>query len=136
MPYATQSDLEERFGPQELAQLTDRVDGLMPDPAVVARAIADAEAEIDGYLAARYAVPLGTVPAVLVRLTCDIARYRLYDDRVTEAVRTRYTDAIAFLRAVAKGDARIEGETALAATANGNEASVSEPSRPLAWRYR
>ena len=87
MPYATQSDLEERFGPQELAQLTDRVDGLMPDPAVIARALADAEAEIDGYLAARYTVPLSAVPAVLVRLTCDIARYRLYDDRVTEAVR-------------------------------------------------
>ena len=69
MPYATQADLETRFGSAELAQLTDRISGSVIDAAVVGRALADAEAEIDGYLAARYQLPLASAPAVLGRIT-------------------------------------------------------------------
>ena len=63
----------------------------------------DAAAEIDGYLAAVYALPLSTVPVVITRLACDMARYYLMGDRVTQAVGDRYKNAIAFLRAVADG---------------------------------
>jgi phage gp36-like protein len=103
VPYATQADLEARFGADELTQLTDRSGAHVPDAAIVARALADADAEIDGYLASRYALPLSTVPAVLARIACDIARYRLWEDRASEEVRRRYEDARRLLEAIARG---------------------------------
>ena len=127
--YATQADLETRFGSEELAQLSDRAGGTVIEAAVVARAIADAEAEIDGYLAGRYALPLASVPAVLGRIACDIARYRLYDDRVTEAVRKRYEDAVRDLRALAAGTLQLDGVTPPAPAASGIGVSVKAPDR-------
>ena len=62
MPYATVTDLQDRLGVPRLVQLTDLADpsvGLV-DPAVAQKALDDAEAEIDGYLGGRYALPLAT----------------------------------------------------------------------------
>jgi len=103
MPYATLADLITRYGEEEIAQLTDRVGAGMPDAATALRALADADAEIDGYLAARYRLPLPTVPPLLSRIACDIARYRLWEDRASEEVRTRYEDARRLLESLAKG---------------------------------
>lgn len=120
MPYCTQQDLVDRFGEDELIQLTDRANVGAIDQAVLDRAIADAGAEIDGYLAGRYALPLATVPTVLVRLACDITRYFLYDKAPPEQVAKRYDDAARFLRSVAKG------EVALGADAAGVKAMPSD----------
>jgi phage gp36-like protein len=103
MTYATRPDLELEFGAAELAQLTDRVDGLVIDDAVLAHALEAADAEINVYLAAQYALPLAATTPLLVRLACDIARYRLYDAAAPEQVRTRYEDARSVLRDIAKG---------------------------------
>lgn len=106
MPYTTRPLLEERFGLDELIQRTDKFQpytGAVVD-AVLSRAIADADAEIDGFVGARYALPLcEPVPAVLVPIACDIARYRLYDDAVPEIVRQRYEDAVSRLKDIAAG---------------------------------
>lgn len=117
MPYATQADLEARFGTDELTQLTDRVGAGVPDAAIVARALADAEAEIDGYLASRYALPLATVPPVLARIACDIARYRLWEDRASDEVRRRYEDARRLLESIARGQVSLGLPAASAAPA-------------------
>lgn len=117
MPYATQADLEARFGTDELTQLTDRVGAGIPDAAIVARALADADAEIDGYLASRYALPLATVPPVLARIACDIARYRLWEDRASEEVRLRYEDARRLLESIARGQVSLGLPAASAAPA-------------------
>ena len=103
MPYAVRQDYIDRFGIAELVQLVDRDQDDVEDPGVLDQAIADAGAEIDGYLSARYALPLATTPAVLVRICCDITRYRLYDNRATEEVRVRYTDAVRYLTSIAGG---------------------------------
>jgi len=103
MTYATEQHMIDRFGEQELVELTDRVGVGRVDGAVLARALEDADGEINGYLATRYTLPLSPVPLVLTRLACDIARYFLYEDRASEAVRTRYQDAIKFLRGVSDG---------------------------------
>ncbi len=105
MAYATQTDMEDRFGAAELVKLTDRDDppAGQIDAAVLARAIADAEAEINGYLAGRYALPLASVPAVLARIACDLARYYLYDDWTNEPVRDRYEDAVRLLKGISEG---------------------------------
>jgi phage gp36-like protein len=107
MTYATQQDLVDRFGSEELIQLTDRANNGTIDSTVVTRALSDADAEINGYLAARYSLPLATVPAMLVRLACDIARYQLWSHRVTEAVRTRYEDAVKLLKSLSRGEAEL-----------------------------
>lgn len=129
MPYAAQIDLESRFGADELAQLTDRVNGSVIDAAVVGRALADADAEIDGYLAGRYRLPLASTPAVLVRIASDIARYRLYDS-VPESIRKRYEDAVRDLKAIATGAIVIDENAPLTPTPGQHEASVTQPSRP------
>jgi len=106
MAYCTRQDMVDRFGEQELIDLTDR--GTPPlgiiDSAVLDGAISDASAEIDGYLAGRYELPLASVPSVLKRIACDLARYHLYDDAASEHVAKRYDDAIRFLRAVGRGE--------------------------------
>lgn len=107
MPYATQADLISRFDEREIVELSDRANVGVINTAVVAGKLADAEAEINIYLQGRYALPLPSVPSVLVRVACDIARYHLYDNRATEAVTQRYKDAIAFLKGVAKGDVHL-----------------------------
>lgn len=92
----------DRFGERELIQLTDD-DGLdVINSDILNAAIEDAEAEINGYLS-KYALPLATVPSVLVRKSCDIARYFLYDDAATEEVEKRFDKAVAFLLNVARG---------------------------------
>jgi len=109
MTYATQADMVDRFGEAEVAQRTNRTDGLTIDTAVLERALTDADAEINSYLAAHYSLPLPSTPAVLVRLACDIARHSLYDVAVTETIRTRYEDVVSLLRRFASGDVRLEG---------------------------
>lgn len=104
MTYCVLQDLRDRYGDQELIQLTDR-DGLgVIDEAVIGRAISDADGEIDSYLGGRFDLPLTTVSKAVTRVACDIARYYLYDDKATEAVIRRYNDAVKFIRAVGKGD--------------------------------
>lgn len=109
MTYATLPEMVTRFGEPELVQRTDRVDGVAIDTVVLGNALADADAEIDSYLAGRYTLPLASTPVVLVRLAADIARYRLYDDGVPETVRQRYEDAVSLLKRFASGDVQLAG---------------------------
>ncbi|MBW7863059.1 MAG: DUF1320 domain-containing protein [Candidatus Hydrogenedentes bacterium] len=94
-----------RFGALELVQLTDRANppSGTADQAVADKALADADAEIDVYVGAKYALPLPSAPDVLKRVSCDIARYRLYEDRATDEVRRRYEDALGLLDRIARG---------------------------------
>lgn len=108
MPYATQADLVTRFGEQELIEQTDRVACASIDPAVVARVLDDASAIIDGYLAGRYVLPLDTVPALLVSLCGDLARYALYADAAPDIVRDRQKDAISRLKDIAAGTIKLD----------------------------
>lgn len=107
--YCTRADMLDRFGAEELIQLTDRPNpetreyaGVI-DEAVLARALADAAAEIDGYLAGRYPTPLDPVPDAIARYACDIARYQLYATAPTDNVKKRYDDARKYLLEVGKG---------------------------------
>lgn len=103
MPYATSANLETSYGEAELIQLTDQAGAGLVDEAVLNLALAKTDAEIDGYLVGRYALPLATVPANLVLFACDMARYRLYKDAAPEEVRNRYRDAVRYLEKVAAG---------------------------------
>lgn len=113
MAYCTASDLIAEFGEQTLIDLTDRADppaGVI-DTVTLDRAIAAADAEIDGYLAVRYLVPIAPAPVRLVGVACDIVRYRLQPDRVTDdsPVLRRYKDAVVWLKDVSAGKSVLPG---------------------------
>lgn len=131
MTYAAQVDLVDRFGADEIAQRTNRVDGTTIDAVVLGRALADADAEINTYLAARYTLPLAAVPEVLVRLAADVARYHLCGDSVPDVVRQRYQDAVALLRRMATGEVQLgtSEQVATAQTGQGNAVAVRTPGR-------
>lgn len=112
MTYATQQDLIERFGEPELIQLTDRANTGAVDGTVADQALTDAAEEMDGYIGARYELPLASTPTVLVRICADIARYRLYDIQPPEQVAQRYKDAVTFLTAISKGSVTLGLPTA------------------------
>lgn len=105
MAYAAKSDMIARFGEAEVIMLTDRENLGVIDVAVLDAALAEADAEINPYLAPRHTLPLTSVPKILAGFACDIARYRLCGAGVTatEEVRNRYKDAIKFLDSVASG---------------------------------
>lgn len=126
--YATLADLEARFGAAEIVQLTDRADPPegVADQAVADKALADADAEIDVYVGAKYALPLPAAPEVLRRVSCDIARYRLYEDRATDEVRRRHEDALGLLDKIARGVVSL-GFAEPPAPAAGGVAFVSPP---------
>lgn len=107
MTYACQQNLIDRFGEDELIQLTDRASLGAIDATVVARALADADAEINGYLSTRYTLPLSSVPEILVVIACNIARYRLDNRDPREDIVTRYKDAIKYLKDVVAGEASL-----------------------------
>ena len=141
MIYAAPSDMIARYPNRDLVQLTNE------DPAqttvnqtVLQQALADASAEIDGYLEGRFALPLADPPAVLNRLACDLAMYRLQALRplhdLAEA-RRRYDDALTLLMRVADGtltlglapDNQEPGEAAGAVVTDAGGDSAGAPAR-------
>lgn len=103
MPYLTSTELRKRFGAQEIDDLADPLRTGTPDETILTRAVSDAGALIDGYLAARYTLPLTYTPEMVASWCADIARYRLWDDQAPEEVRRRYEDALAQLKLVSTG---------------------------------
>jgi phage gp36-like protein len=107
--YCTLEDLIARYGADELRASADRDEDGVPDEAVVAAAVADAGAEIDVRLARRFSLPLQQVPPVVRMLACDIARYRLLQDRPHEQAIERYKAAVTLLDAIASGAVSLAG---------------------------
>ncbi len=98
MLYATPEGLVKRYGEQSIKTLA-----ISADSPKVAEAIEDASQTIDSYLAGRYTLPLKSVPAVLERHCCYIARYFLEKNRATDQARRDYDDSIRYLEKVANG---------------------------------
>lgn len=161
MTYATAANLLERFSAEEIAQRADRsiprlVTAAMlstaaaggdmsgytaPEQAAAAAALAlingalaDADSEIDGYVATRYSVPLNPAPSIVKRLACDLARYHLYDDQATETIQKRRDAAVAELRDISAGKVSL-GTTATGDTAppaQGGMVEMTSPERVFA----
>jgi len=103
MTYCVKQDLIDRYGQEELIQLTDRANAGVIDDTVLDQAIADADSLIDGYLASRYSLPLSDVPVSLVRVAAALTRYFLYTEAATDQVEKAHDQAIAWLKDVARG---------------------------------
>lgn len=98
MSYLTRADLEARFGATFIGDLESGGAG-------VDDAIADAEAEVDTYLASRYALPLAAVPDSLARIAAQIARYNLWrrDVAADHPAYIAYKDALKDLVNIGNG---------------------------------
>lgn len=109
MPYTTLALLTLRYGEAALIAQTDRADvptGVV-DGAVVDRAIADAEAVIDGYLAPRYALPLTEVPPQIADIAATVAWWKLHRSEPDPKVKLDYEAAMRTLRDIADGRFRL-----------------------------
>lgn len=115
MAYASLPDLIARFGEAELAQVADTDNTGEIDPALVNRALGDADAEIDAALIGRYALPMTAAPVLLARIACDLARESLYSDAPTELVTERAKRARDMLAQIAKGVMRLDAPAAASA---------------------
>ena len=119
MSYATVQDMVDRFGATEMLRLSQPEDRTAETivTAKVELAVADASALIDDYLRERYAVPLASPPASIVRAACALARYDLAKGErtfPTEQMEADRKDVVAWLASIAKGLVSIDapGKTA------------------------
>ncbi len=123
MSYSTRAEVREMVKDDALNSIIG--DTFIEDPAereenvgpIIDAAIADADAEIDGYLAKRYAVPFSPVPRVLNKFSKDIAVYNLFsrigidESSDQKTYLNRYNAAIKFLALVAEGKVSIGAES-------------------------
>lgn len=119
--YATLDQLKERFSEKMLLSLTDRATpaaGVI-DEDVVDRALADTQAQIDGYLAARYKLPLVDTPALVTDLALVIAIYKLHRKSPDDKIKEDYNQAIKTLRDISAGVVRLNVE-GVEPTSSGN----------------
>ena len=119
MSYSTKEEVREMLKDDALNAIIG--DTFIEDPAereakigpIIEAAIADADGEIDGYLAKRYTVPIEPTPKVINKFSKDIAVYNLYSrvgiDESGEEKNylNRYNAAVKFLTLVAEGKVSI-----------------------------
>lgn len=110
MAYATQQDLIDRFGEEELIQVSDP-QNMAIDPVKVVKALDDASNRIDTDVAALYTVPVNPPHPALVLLCADIARYYLHSDKANENIRKAYEDALKLLEKIRSGLVPLPGAT-------------------------
>ncbi|STZ63919.1 Mu-like prophage protein gp36 [Moraxella lacunata] len=130
----TLQDLIDRFGENELANLTDKENYTVIDETVINHAISDATAEVVGYLNPTGLIVggayLGTPPKSLILKTCDIARYYLYENGVTDIVEKRYQQAIDWLLLVQKNPSMLTGLSETGAN-NGVKSGIAVKPNPV-----
>ncbi|WP_298962229.1 DUF1320 domain-containing protein [uncultured Methylobacterium sp.] len=104
--YASAADIVALYGEAQLVLVSDKNKDRRPDPEVVEAGLQAADDTINTFLSAQYPIPLPYVSGSMRRIAVDIALYTMAIDRTvrTEEMRVRYTDAIALLKMMAKGD--------------------------------
>jgi phage gp36-like protein len=128
MAYATQADLETRYGADAVLTAADRDGDGTADAAAIERALSGASEEIDGYLAKRYALPLAEVPG-LVRDLCErLAFARLHTFTVPEAVQAEADKARRTLKDISDGTVELSLAGKAPAAAGGGP-EVAGPDR-------
>ena len=126
MTYAVRTDLEVRYGADEVNDLADGDDGK------VTSALLDASAEVDAALAGIYTLPLpgGTYP-YLNSIVCRIARRRLYDEDPPENISNAARSAKADLGAIMKGSRSLAASDGTVVPRIGGTAKLSGPKQVM-----
>lgn len=141
MSYCTRQEVREMLKDDALNALIG--DEYIDDPAereakigpIIDAAIEDADGEIDGYLAKRYAVPIAPTPKVINKFAKDVAVYNLYsrhgidESSAEKNYLNRYNAAVKFLTLVAEGKVSIGAQADDPATAAATGFSVQSNPR-------
>lgn len=133
MPYCTQAQLEARYGLSLLIEISDRADvptGAV-DTGLIAQAIADADALIDGYLKSRYALPLASTPPVIGDLSRRIAIYNAHSNVAGEKITRDYEMALKQLKDIASGTIALDIAGVEPASSGGNQVVTNDQERLL-----
>lgn len=133
MDYCTQDELENRYGTALLTEISDRADvptGTI-DTDLITRAITDAAALIDGYLAGRYQLPLATVPALVTDLAQRIAIYYAHTNVASDKIGKDYEAALRQLKDIASGLIKLDAGGAEPEGSGASEVRTNDPERPL-----
>lgn len=128
-PYLTATGFVERLGLDDAIRIAATSDGTRIDAARLQRALDDAQAEAESYLAARYATPLSPatevasaqVPAMITTIVFDLAVARLWTADLPAGVADRRDRAQQLLRDIAAGKVTIPGAAALTPAATAPE---------------
>lgn len=133
MAYCTLPQLIARYSEGLLVQISDRGEAStgMVDAGLVERAIADADALIDGYLKVRYALPIADAPRLVTDLSLRIAIYYAHGQVVSDKIRDDYREALKTLQQIAQGLVRLDIEGVEPAASGGSGVRTNEPERPL-----
>lgn len=133
MSYVTLAQLTDRFGEEMLISLTDRgVDALgVIDTDVIARALAETDALIDGYLAGRYALPLSTTETLLVGVAGAIAIYNLHRYEAPEKITADYNAAIKTLEKLSNGVIKLTAAGVEAPSTGTTGVQITDRERPF-----
>lgn len=150
MSYATLNDLVIAFGARELSEVAtpkrfeipsdEDLELAAEDPTgypagkpnqaaleavldALNHALAVADGIIDSYLATRYSLPLASTPIALTEKALDLARFELQRERASEEAKTRREFAIAWLKDLAAGRAKL-GSVALDGAEGGSGIAV------------
>ena len=121
MPYTSLPLMIDRVGQAMLIALTDRGDipvGVI-DAVVMARALADADAVINGYLAGRYVLPLAITPALIADIAAAVTLWKLHVTSPEDKIKADYHAAIKTLRDIAQGVVRVPDAAGLEPAASG-----------------
>jgi phage gp36-like protein len=102
-PYLTITEFVTRFGLDEAVAMTDTDGSGRIDKPMLVAALADAQATADIHIAARYAVPLASVPAAIRTAVADLARARLYPRGAPEGVADQAKAALRMLERIGEG---------------------------------
>jgi len=123
--YASRADIETAYGEDVLFGAVGD-DGLV-DGARIVRALEKAKDEIDSYISVRHALPLPEVPSRLRDVSVDLAIYHINmgADALTDEMRTRYKDGLAWLKDVGAGRAQLGLKT------SGRDGSQRSGPRPV-----
>lgn len=123
MAYCTQTDVTNRWSATKWWSDAD-ADGSI-DSTIVTAAIATADGEIDSWAAQQYAVPLSLGNATTARMIAAkssfLAGYvlagRVNDRDARDVMADEYKSVMAWLKQLAAGDIKLDGETATATDA-------------------
>ncbi|MBF0168792.1 MAG: DUF1320 domain-containing protein [Alphaproteobacteria bacterium] len=106
--YATQTDLEARYGTDRVLQRLDRDGDGVADAGVLDKAIASASATVDSYIGSRYATPLqAPLDPAITEAVATMAWYLLWGSDATDPMQKDYSRVLKFLRDVSDGRAKI-----------------------------
>ncbi|TRD18343.1 gp436 family protein [Palleronia caenipelagi] len=132
MPYASVADLQAVIPPRDLALLSDFEGGAeAADADRLARALDDASAEIDSFIARQVSLPLTDPPHILKVICRDLAMCRLYLNlgRLSETNEKLRDQAIGWLRDVSEGKISLGDDDTPATPTSGGVAMSDGPER-------